>query len=114
MSYALQRQTRLSFSVLPSEPDAARMLSIFQSSHPNAQHADPEFDKLVDAAISETDINKRLEKVHTALEYFRDEAFVIFLHQQWLLTGVHRRVQNFVSYPDGRIYFGNVDVSGPR
>jgi len=97
-----------------SEPDAARMLSIFHSSHPNSQRANPELDKMIDAAIAETDKEKRTQLVWEALKYFREDAPVAFLHQQFLLVGVHKRVQNFEPYPDGRIYFRDVDVSGPR
>lgn len=97
-----------------TEPDAARMLSIFQTPHPNAQRSNPEFDKLVDEAVAETNSEARLEKVRKALEYFYQDAQVIFLHQQWLLTGVHNRVKNFVSFPDGRVYVANVDVEGER
>lgn len=97
-----------------TEPDAARMLSIFQTPHPNSQRSNPEFDKLVDEAIAETNNDARLEKVRKALEFFYQDAPVIFLHQQWLLTGVHDRVKNFTSFPDGRVYVANVDVEGER
>ena len=97
-----------------SNPDAARMLSIFHSSHPNSQREDATLDVMIDAAISETDKDKRLELTWEALEYFREDAPLAFLHQQPLLVGVHARVQNFDPYPDGRIYLGGVDVSGER
>jgi peptide/nickel transport system substrate-binding protein len=97
-----------------SPPDAVYMLSIFHSDHPNAQHFDPEFDEMVDAALSEADVDARLPLAHAALDYFRDEAFVVFLHQQWIISGQHERVQGFTPFPNGRIYFGDVDVSGPR
>ena len=95
-------------------PDTGIMLSIFESSHPNSQHVDPVYDDMVNDALAETDADLRLEKTNAASEYFREQAIAIFLHQQWLLTGVHDRVQDFHTYPDGRIYFANVDISGSR
>jgi peptide/nickel transport system substrate-binding protein len=95
-------------------PDTGIMLSIFESSHPNSQHVDPVYDDMVNDALAETDADLRLEKTNAASEYFREQAIAIFLHQQWLLTGVHDRVQDFHTYPDGRIYFGNIDINGSR
>ena len=97
-----------------SEPDAARMLSIFHSSHTNSQSIDPKLDQMVDAAIAETDKAKREVLTAEALEYFREAALVAFLHRQMLLVGKHNRVQDFEPYPDGRIYLAGVDVVGSR
>src|SRR5690606_24529955 len=55
-----------------TDPDAASMLSVFRSNHPNAQHADPQFDALVDAAIAEADPEKRLELIREAIAYFKE------------------------------------------
>jgi peptide/nickel transport system substrate-binding protein len=96
-------------------PDAARMLSIWHSTHPNDQHPDAKFDALSDAAINETDVDARREVIKEAVEYFREDAPVVFLHQQYILWGVHDRVQNFAPFPDGRLKIdASVDVSGDR
>ena len=96
-------------------PDAARMLSIWHSTHPNDQHPDAKFDELSDAAINETDVDARREIVREAVEYFREDAPVVFLHQQYILWGVHDRVQNFAPFPDGRLKIdASIDVTGDR
>ena len=96
-------------------PDAARMLSIWHSTHPNDQHPDATFDELSDAAINETDVDARREIVKEAVEYFREDAPVVFLHQQYILWGVHDRVQNFAPFPDGRLKIdASIDVTGDR
>ena len=96
-------------------PDAARMLSIWHSTHPNDQHPDAKFDELSDAAINETDVDARREIVKEAVEYFREDAPVVFLHQQYILWGVHDRVQNFAPFPDGRLKIdASIDVTGDR
>ncbi len=96
-------------------PDAARMLSIWHSTHPNDQHPDAKFDELSDAAINETDVDARREIVKEAVEYFREDAPVVFLHQQYILWGVHDRVQNFAPFPDGRLKIdASIDVAGDR
>jgi peptide/nickel transport system substrate-binding protein len=96
-------------------PDAARMLSIWHSTHPNDQHPDAKFDALSDAAINETDVDARRAIVKEAVEYFREDAPVVFLHQQYILWGVHDRVQNFAPFPDGRLKIdASIDVTGDR
>ena len=96
-------------------PDAARMMSIWHSTHPNDQHPDAHFDELSDAAINETDVDARREIVKETVEYFREDAPVVFLHQQYILWGVHDRVQNFAPFPDGRLKIdASIDVSGER
>ncbi len=96
-------------------PDAARMLSIWHSTHPNDQHPDAKFDELSDAAINETNVEARREIVKEAVEYFREDAPVVFLHQQYILWGVHDRVQNFAPFPDGRLKIdASIDVTGDR
>ena len=96
-------------------PDAARMLSIWHSTHPNDQHPDAKFDELSDAAINETDVDARREIVKEAVEYFREDAPVVFLHQQYILWGVHDRIQNFAPFPDGRLKIdASIDVTGDR
>jgi peptide/nickel transport system substrate-binding protein len=98
-----------------SVPDATRMLSLFQSTDPNAQGKIAGFDEVISAAISETDKDERLELVQEALDIFREEAPVLFLHQQYILWGMHDRIQNFEAYPNGRIRITpDVDVSGSR
>lgn len=97
-----------------TDPDAASMLSVFRSDHPNAQHADPAFDSLVDQAIAEQDPDLRRQLIHEAIAYFKEDAPVIFLHQQAILTGVSDRVSGFTIFPNGRVNVANVSINDDR
>jgi peptide/nickel transport system substrate-binding protein len=87
------------------------MLSIFHGKHPNSYFRVPEFDAMVEAAEREGEPARRRELAHKALEYFREEAPILFLHQQVDLYSVNRRVSGWVPFPDQRIAVQSVDLS---
>ncbi|MBM3450185.1 MAG: hypothetical protein FJX78_04270 [Armatimonadetes bacterium] len=94
-----------------TEPDTARMLSVFHGKHPNSYYRVPAFDQMVEAAESEGDAARRQTLVRRALEYFREEAPILFLHQQVDLFGLNRRLRGWVPFPDQRIRLNEVDVT---
>ena len=95
-------------------PDCARMASVFQFGTSSSMINDPVYNSLVDEFMAATDREVRTQELNKALERFHDYGNWVYLHQQWVLTGVHNRLQDFVLYPDNHITLAQVDVSGPR
>ena len=71
--------------------DADGLFGLFESSSPYAYWNNPEFDRLRAEARSTVDQDKRRQLYAQATTLMREEAPVLFLHQQYELYGLNRR-----------------------
>jgi peptide/nickel transport system substrate-binding protein len=74
--------------------DADRTLSaLFQSTGSQTAYSNPQFDQLVDAARTETDLAKRADEYHQAVQIAYDDAAVGFLLNLKDIYGMTKRVE---------------------
>jgi len=74
--------------------DADRTLSaLFESTGSQTAYTNPQFDQLVDAARTETDLTKRADEYHQAVQIAYDDAAVGFLLNLKDVYGTTNRVE---------------------
>ncbi|MCC7104043.1 MAG: hypothetical protein IT307_02790 [Chloroflexi bacterium] len=93
----------LAFYGLSTIPDAVTQLGFQVTGVRNSQRSVPEFDKVLNEARQTMDDTKRAELLHQAAAVLRDDAYVIFLTQQYDLYAFNKKVQNLKPLPDERI-----------
>ncbi|MBI5956230.1 MAG: ABC transporter substrate-binding protein [Chloroflexi bacterium] len=91
--------------------DASRTLSgLFTSKGNQAAYANPEVDKLVEAAATETDLAKREEMYRKAVKIINEEAACIFLLNLENIYGLSKRLE-WTPRLDGRVLVKEMTVS---
>ena len=76
----------------------------------NSQRSVPAFDAVLNEARQTVDDAKRVDLLHKAAAVLRDDANVLFLHQQFDLYAYNKKVQNFAPLPDERIDFSTITI----
>ncbi|MBR9894109.1 ABC transporter substrate-binding protein [bacterium] len=106
----------LGWATLPMLDAYSPLLQIFHSKTGNAGVFNwggwsyPELDKLIDAAGSELDTEKRLSLETEALQMVKDEHIMIPLHQQPMAWAVTEEVAEMPLFPDNkpRLWFAQI------
>ncbi len=88
--------------------DSLVTLSFFHSSFRRKQFNDERFDKMLDAARSEFDLDKRIALMQQLHTYLREQAVTVWLFEAPDVFGVGQGVAGFSPTPDNRIHFDTV------
>ncbi|MCC7104044.1 MAG: hypothetical protein IT307_02795 [Chloroflexi bacterium] len=100
----------LAFYGLSSVPDATTLLAYQLTGSRNSQRSVPAFDAVIKEARQTMDDAKRIQLLHKAAEVLRDDAYIIFLTQQFDLYGYNTKVQNLKPFPNEQIVLTGIVV----
>lgn len=92
--------------------DAMTFLGMFDSTSPfnDAQYSNPEYDKVIRAAATEIDAEKRSELLHQAEQMIIDDAVIVPIYYPYTKAYIREGVEGLYIVPTGTVYFDHVTV----